>query len=148
MLHFEADIEFPQPLTQVRARLSDARFLVSCIPGVEQVTTAEPARAVCTLRPGFSFIRGTLEVTVTVLDSAEDQPVRLVAHSKGIGSSNDVEANLALTPREGGGTRVYWTADVVNLTGLLRAAPQGLMKAAAQKVIADVWVKVGEKLSS
>lgn len=146
MLHFEGDTDFPRPPADVFAKLSDARFLVSCIPGVEGVKKSEPAEAVCTLRPGFSFVRGTLEITMQVLEVSAPTKIRVTAHGKGIGSSNDVEGVLDLAEHEVG-TRVHWTADITNLGGLLKAVPQGLLKGAAQKVIADVWESVKQKVA-
>jgi uncharacterized protein len=145
MLHFEGDNDFPQAPALVWSQLTDATFLVSCIPRVESVPLAEPTVAKCVLRPGFSFIRGTLEVTLRVTEAVEPTSVRAQAHGKGIGSGNDVEAIMTLTPHDGG-TRVHWTADITNLTGLIKAIPQGLIKASAQKVIAEVWETVREKL--
>jgi uncharacterized protein len=145
MLRFEGDTDLPQPPAAVFARLSDARFLVQCIPGVEQIKKSEPAESTCILRPGFSFVRGTLEITMQVVEALEATTIRALAHARGIGSSNDVEAVLSFAPQDGG-TRVHWTANVTNLAGLLRAIPQGLLRGAAQKVIADVWESVKVKL--
>jgi uncharacterized protein len=146
MLHFEGEKEFRRPVADVWAKLSDARFLVECVPGVETVVRAEPTEAVWTLRPGLSFVRGTLEITLKVVEAVRESSVRLTVTSKGIGSSSDVEAVLRLTP-EGDGTRVAWTADVKSLGGLLKALPQGLLKASAQKVIGDIWAAVEAKLT-
>ena len=146
-LHFEGDKDFPQPPTEVGGKLSDARFLAQCIPGVESVAKSAPEEVVCTLRPGFAFVRGTLELTLRMADIVAGSSARLLLHSKGIGSTSDVEAALAFT-LEGSGTRVHWTADVKQLGGLLKAVPQGLIKAAAQKVIADAWTAVEGKLQS
>src|SRR4051794_30684653 len=145
MLHFEGDKDFPQPPAELWPRLTDARFLVECVPDAEAVSRAEPDVAVCTLRPGFSFVRGTLEVTFQVSDRTPDTSARVLIHSKGIGSSSDVAAALELKPQDGG-TRVHWTADVTQLGGLLKAVPQGLIKASAQKVINDVWASVEIRL--
>jgi carbon monoxide dehydrogenase subunit G len=146
MLHFEGDTDFPQLPAVVFAKLSDAGFLVQCIPGVEEIKKSEPAASICILRPGFSFVRGTLEITMQVAESVAGSKIGAVAHARGIGSSNDVEAVLLLAPQDGG-TRVHWTADVTNLGGLLRAIPQGLLRGAAQKVIADVWESIKAKLA-
>ncbi len=146
MLRFEGDQDFAQAPAEVFARLSDARFLVQCIPGVESVSRAEASEAACVLRPGFSFVRGTLEVSLNVSEAVASTSLRVVGHGKGIGSSNDVETTLTLAPNDGG-TRVHWTAEVTNLAGLIKAIPQGLLKAAAQKVIGDVWKAVGEKMA-
>jgi carbon monoxide dehydrogenase subunit G len=64
MLEFEGDKDFALPPRDVFAKLSDARFLVECIPGRETVSLAEEKKAICTQRPGFAFVRGTLELTI------------------------------------------------------------------------------------
>ena len=145
MLHFEGDKDLAQPPSIVWSKLSDARFLVSCIPGVEAIASAEPTTATCTLRPGFAFVRGTLELTLTVTSAVPDQSVHLLLQTRGIGSTSEVEADLAVAP-QGTGTRLHWAADVKTLGGLLKAVPQGLIKAAAQKVIADALAAVEAKL--
>jgi carbon monoxide dehydrogenase subunit G len=146
MLHFEGARDFAQPPAELWAKLSDARFLVQCVPGTEAISQSEQDRSVFTLRPGFSFVRGTLEVTLQVAERVRETSARLLLHSKGIGSSSDVEAALKFAPQDKG-TRVDWTADVKELGGLLKAVPQGLIKASAEKVTADVWAAVEAKLT-
>jgi len=147
MLHFEGDRDFHLLPANVWSRLSDARFLVQCIPDVESISVSEVAKVICTIRPGFAFIRGTLELTVQVADAVPEKTVRLQLHTKGIGSTSDVEADLAVTPQEDG-TRVHWSADIQNLGGLLKAVPQGLIKASAQKVIGDVLAAVEKQIAA
>lgn len=138
MLVFEGDQDFFQPPDVVWSKLTDPGFLVRCIPDVQSVAREGPDEAVFTLRPGFSFVRGTLQVTLQVVEANKPVSARLRANSKGIGTSSDVEATLSLAPHNGG-TRVHWVAEVKELGGLLKAVPQGLIKASAQKVIADIW---------
>jgi carbon monoxide dehydrogenase subunit G len=147
MLHFEGDQDIPKPPAEVWAKLSDARFLVQCIPDAEQTGEASPTTAVCKVRPGFSFVRGTLETTLKVVEAVEPSSVRLSLESKGIGASSVVEVVLALAAADGG-TRIHWTADVKSLGGLLKLVPQGLIRGAAQSVINDVWAQVQTKLGS
>jgi carbon monoxide dehydrogenase subunit G len=144
-LTFGGDKQFARPPAEVWAKLSDARFLVQCIPNAEVLGTPEAVTAVCKLRPGFAFIRGTLEVTLTIVEKAEPASVRLALHSKAIGASSDVEAVLAMTPNEGG-TALHWTAEVKTLGGLLKMVPQGLIRGAAQSVIDDVWKQVDARV--
>jgi uncharacterized protein len=145
MLHFEGDKDFPLSPADLLAKLGDARFLAQCIPGVEAIARAEPDLAVCQLRPGFSFVRGTLEITLRIAEIVPGVSVRYLVHGKGIGSFNDVEADVQLTP-QAGGTHVHWLADIKQLGGLLKAIPQGLIKASAQKVITDIWDQVQAKI--
>jgi carbon monoxide dehydrogenase subunit G len=126
-------------------KLSDARFLAGCVPGAEAVQQAERDKALCTIRPGFSFVRGTLELTLQVAEAVPDQSIRLLVHTKGIGSTSDVQADLTLAP-QAAGTLLHWTIDIRSLGGLLKAVPQGLVKAAAQKVVADALATVETRL--
>jgi carbon monoxide dehydrogenase subunit G len=146
MTHFEGDRDFSHAADALFARLSDARFLVQCIPDVDSVTSQDADRATLILRPGFSFVRGTLELSLQVLDRMVPVSVRVLLHTKGIGSSSDVEATLSLSG-QGGGTRVHWTVEIKNLGGLLKMVPSGLVRGAAQKVINDAWERVTAKLA-
>src|SRR5262245_50752779 len=94
MLRFEGNRRFARPVADVFAKLTDARFLVPCVPDVSAVKVLEPGRAELTLRPGFAFVRGTLEVQMQVLDAVAPQSARVVLTSKGIGSSSEVHATL------------------------------------------------------
>jgi carbon monoxide dehydrogenase subunit G len=146
MMHFEGARELPSSPAAVWQQLSDARFLVRCIPDAESVSVSQPDRAVCTIRPGLAFIRGSLELTVQIVEAQPEGNVRLRIHTKGIGSSSEAEVTLTLAA-QGSGTRVEWTANLLTLGGLLKAMPQGLIKAAAQKVIADVWTRVETRIT-
>jgi carbon monoxide dehydrogenase subunit G len=145
MTRFEGDRDFTQPPADLFAKLTDARFLVTCLPDVESVGAQEADRAVLTLRPGLAFARGTLEVTLQVVEKTPPTAARMLLNSKGVGSSSTVEASLALAPHNDG-TRVHWVAEVKELGGLLRMVPQGLIRGAAEKVINDAWTAVESKL--
>ncbi|MHB1424133.1 MAG: SRPBCC family protein [Gemmataceae bacterium] len=146
MVRFEGDKDFPLSQRDLWAKLSDARFLVQCIPDVESVAEVESDRASLVLRPGFSFVRGTLEATLRIVDAHEPTSARYTISNKGIGSSADVEATIALSP-QGGGTRVHWTAEVKSLGGLLKMVPSGLIRGAAEKVVNDAWNAAEAKLA-
>jgi uncharacterized protein len=147
MVRFEGEKDFPQPPAELWVKLSDARFLVQCIPDVESVTEVESDRARMALRPGFSFVRGTLETTLRVIDAVAPETARYLITNKGIGSSADAEATIALVP-QGAGTRIRWTAEVKALGGLLKMVPSGLIRGAAQKVIENTWNGVEAKLNA
>jgi carbon monoxide dehydrogenase subunit G len=147
MVRFEGEKDFPQPPDELWAKLGDARFLVQCIPDVESVVEVESDRARMALRPGFSFVRGTLEATLRVVDAVPPEKARYLISNKGIGSSADVEATITLAPQSGG-TRVRWTAEVKALGGLLKMVPSGLIRGAAQKVVNDTWSAVEAKLNA
>jgi carbon monoxide dehydrogenase subunit G len=147
MLRFEGDRDFALALDDLFARLTDARFLVQCIPDVESISVQEADHAALVLRPGFSFVRGTLELTLQVVDVVAPTAARVLLHSKGIGSTSDVEASLSVAGRDGG-SRAHWLIEIKSLGGLLKMIPAGLIRGAAEKVINDTWARVEQKLQA
>ena len=137
-LRFEGDRTFSVPPAQLWPKLRDAAFLVHCIPDATIQGQPERDRAQCTVKPGLSFARGSLEVTVQILDAQEPTALRFALISKGVGNNSEVETALTLSPHDGG-TQVHWAAEVKQLGGLLKMMPSGLIRGAAQKVIEDVW---------
>jgi carbon monoxide dehydrogenase subunit G len=147
MVRFEGDKDFPLAPAELWARLTDARFLVTCLPDVESVSLLEADHAQLVLRPQLAFVRGTLHVDLRITDPVSPKTARLVLASKGIGSSATVEASMDLA-EQGGGTRVHWVAEVTQLGGLLKLVPGGLIRGAAQKVLSDVLTAAEKKLTA
>jgi carbon monoxide dehydrogenase subunit G len=147
MVRFEGDRDLPLAPADIWSKLSDARFLLQCISDVQAVSSATPDKVVCTLRPGFAFVRGTLELTLQVDSAGPEKPIGVRMHTRGIGSTSEVAAALVVSP-QGNGMRLHWGVEVVRLDGLLKAVPQGLVQAAAQKVIADALTAVEGRLKS
>jgi len=145
MIHFEGDKDYPLGPADLWVKLSDCRFLAQCVPGMVSIKDAQPESAVCVLKPGFSFARSTLDVTLNRLEAIPETVLRYQIDGKGIGSSSRVVATLSLAPQEKG-TKLHWIADITELGGLLRAVPQGLIKASAERVILDTWTQVDGKL--
>jgi carbon monoxide dehydrogenase subunit G len=145
-MQFKGEVNLAPRPEQAWTRLSDVRFLVQCIPGAEKISEATETRAVCVLRPGFAFVRGTLEVVIQRSSAdADKKQLGFTVTSKGVGSSSEVVSVMDLAEHEGG-TRVHWSADIQKLGGLLKAVPAGLIRGAAQKTIGDVWARVTTRL--
>lgn len=147
MLQFEGDRDFPLPPADLFAKLTDARFLVQCLPDVDKVTESAADHAAVVLRPSFAFVRGTLDMTMHIVEAMAPASARVLVHSKGIGSSSTIEAALAFSATATG-TRVHWIADIKELGGLLKMIPAGLIRGAAQKTIDDAWQMIDAKVTS
>jgi carbon monoxide dehydrogenase subunit G len=145
-MRFEGDRDFPLPPTEVFTKLRDARFLVQCVPDSSPQGEPTQDKAQCTVRPGFAFVRGTIELTMEVAEAVAPTKLRLMLLSKGIGTSSDVEAVANFAAKDNG-TALHWTAEVKRLGGLLKAVPSGLIRGAAQKVIEDLWNGVAARLA-
>jgi uncharacterized protein len=146
MQPFEGERIFSLPPDRLWPKLRDAAFLAECVPDATPLAGATRDTAACTVRPGFSFMRGSLDVTIAVIGGQEPTSINYSQKSKGIGSSSEVETALTLTPCAEG-TTVRWRSEVKSLGGLLKMVPGGLIRAAAQKVIEDGWKGVAEKLA-
>jgi hypothetical protein len=142
MLRFEGERQFPGSPEAVFARLTDPHFLVPCVPDVETVRAIHSDGADLVLKPGFAFVRGTLEVGMRRQDPQPPRSVRFEMTSKGIGSSATVVATLTLQPQGLSDTTVHWIAEVKSLGGLLKLVPAGLIRGAAEKVINDAWDRI------
>lgn len=141
MLRFEGNREFAQRAEELFAKLTDARFLVTCVPDVETISEVQADHASVVVRPGLSFVRGTLQLDARVTEASAPTSARIEVKTKGIGSNSTVEAQLTFTPQETG-TRIHWLAEVKELGGLLKMVPSGLIRGAADKVINDVWTRI------
>jgi carbon monoxide dehydrogenase subunit G len=146
MQALEGERIFALPPEQLWPKLRDAAFLAQCIPEGTPHEGATRDRAGCTVQPGFSFMRGSLDVTIEVLGGVEPTSIQYRQQSKGIGSNSEVETGLTLMPCEQG-TKILWRSEVKKLGGLMKMIPTGLIRGAAQKVIEDGWKGVAEKLA-
>src|SRR5690349_13576511 len=85
MLKFEGDRDFALAPADLWTKLTDPRFPVQCLPDVETVKESDAEHAAVVLRPSFAFVRGTLDMTMRVVDPAPPTSARVLVHSKGIG---------------------------------------------------------------
>jgi carbon monoxide dehydrogenase subunit G len=144
MIHFEGEKSFARLAADVAAKLSDAAFLVGCLSDA-QVVEATPERAVWKLRPKLSFLTGGLDLTLEATAREPGKSVAFRVFSKAIGATSTVNVTLRFREADGG-TAVPWTGDLVEVTGLLKMVPKGLLQATAQKIIDDTWAAVSSKL--
>ena len=146
MIRFQGAETMPVAAAAAFDALGDAGWLAHALPDA-QVTRAAPDAAAWRVKPKFAFMAGTLDTEAAVTGRDPGREVRYTVVSKGVGSSSTVQAALRFTPADAGCT-VEWVADVTELGGLLKLAPRGLIQAAAQTVIGEVWAAVRRKLAA
>ncbi|HJP31566.1 MAG: SRPBCC domain-containing protein [Candidatus Latescibacteria bacterium] len=139
------ELNLPQSPAQIWDRLIDPAFLATCMPQLESVEADDSAFLVCRVRPTLAFLKGTIRVTLSLYDRQPPASLRIRVDSKGIGSTATVETTVCLTALDTG-TRLVWTADIIELGGLLKPIGRSLIDAAASKVIAEGWVSFQQKL--
>ena len=137
MIELSGVERFTQPASEVWRRLSDISFLAGAIPGLSSLSSTSEDHVTCKVKPGLSFLTGSLTTTIDVSERDEPRMV-LGIRSKGIGSMAAVTTTFVVGDADGG-SAVDWTATVDELGGLLKPIGAGLIEASAGKVIASAW---------
>src|SRR5688572_15619098 len=102
MVHISGHQQFDLPAEVVWQSLVDPRFLCECFPNVDKIVAAGDRSATVIVRPGFSFVRGTLEVAFEFVDLLPTSQGRVSILLKGIGSSARLDAGFNLTSNDTG----------------------------------------------
>jgi len=131
----------PAPPDRVYAFLADPDQMKTVIPDLVSAERISPTILKGVVRPGFSFLRGTLKFTMTIAPTVPGKTLNVTIFSEAIGAKLTVESTMTVEP-DGAGSKVAWTAQVTQLSGLIAAAPGGLIKAAADKTVRDGWEKI------
>ncbi len=146
MITFNGERLFRISLSQSFEYLGDASFLVQSQPDSEIVSLSQD-RAVWKLKPHFSFIRSSLETTLTIIKRIPESSIGIEIFSQGIGASSNVSIALGLTSSDEF-TKVQWNSEITALTGLLKMVPKGLIQSSAQKVIEETWLNIEKRIDS
>ncbi len=147
MIHFEGDRQFALPLASTFPKLADAAWLVGCIEDAK-VAEATADRASFKIKPKLSFVTGSLDALMEVTAREPSKAVAFKIFTKAIGASSTVTATLHFSESESGGTKIHWVGELVEVTGLLKMVPKGLLQGTAEKVIEDVWNAIAAKLAT
>ncbi len=145
MIQFEGDEPFPGPPAEVAAKLSDAAFLVGCLPDAT-ITTATPDRAAWSMHPKVALLTGELKAELDVT-GREPRAVSFRIGTRAMGAGSSVRAVLDFLDAPAGGTTVKWKAELTEVTGLLRMVPRVVLQGAMQKVIAEAWPAIRGKMT-
>ncbi|MBM4105641.1 MAG: hypothetical protein FJ257_05020 [Phycisphaerae bacterium] len=144
---FLGDTTLPFPPPAVRDALVGLEGVARNMGDVTSVERVDARTLKLVVRPGFSFIRGTLRVTMTIDEVEPGRKLVQTAKSEGIGLSMTIESAITLEPA-GTGTKASWEARVVERKGLVSAIGASLIQAAANKVLEDGWNAVRKTLGA
>ncbi|HEV3137380.1 MAG TPA: SRPBCC domain-containing protein [Pirellulales bacterium] len=125
--------------------LTNLDAMAATIPDLVSAEKVDERTMKCVVRPGFSFLRGTMRLTIALGDAIRPESAAMSVTAQGIGVSMNVVSQLNISP-EGPGSRLDWTARIQELKGLISAVSPGLIKAAADQVIRHAWGQVRKQL--
>jgi carbon monoxide dehydrogenase subunit G len=149
---FTGEEDFDAPSERVFAALVDLNEdgpLAKSIPDLVSADGGEDGRTLnCKVKPGFSFIRATMKMTIELVESDPSQRLATMRiTSAGIGASMKIDCRMSVVEREGG-SRVRWEAHVLERRGLLAAVSPTLIRGAADTVIRNGWDAMRRELGS
>jgi len=145
---FVGETTLPYPTETVRDALVNLEQVAARMPDVTKVDRVDDRTLKLVVKPGFSFIRGTLRVTMTIDETEPGTRLVQTAKSEGIGMSMTIESTITLEPAaDGAETKASWDAKVVERKGLVSAVGPSLIQAAANKVLEDGWNAVRTTLA-
>lgn len=144
---FSGETHLPFPPDRVFAALRELEGVARQMPDVASVERVDASTLKLVVKPGFSFLRGTLRVTMSIEEVEAGRSLVQTARSEGIGMSMTIRSRISLAAAEGG-TTASWLAEVVERKGLVSAVGPSLIQAAANKVLADGWAAVSRTLEA
>ncbi|REK17891.1 MAG: hypothetical protein DWQ37_05040 [Planctomycetota bacterium] len=144
-MEFGGEERFAASPEQVYALLTDLDAMGKTIPDLVSAEKVDERTLKCVVRPGFSFLRGTMKLTVALAECEPPQRAAMNVDAKGIGVSMRIASQMHIVP-ESEGTRLEWQARIEQLKGLISAVSPGLIKAAADQVIRHAWDQVRKQL--
>ena len=137
---FSGEETFAAPPAVVFGGLTDLQAVAAAMPGLVSSQKVDERTVKALVRPAFSFMSGQVRVTLTLVEAQPPDSALMRVAAQSIGVSMNIESRLSLSPLDDGrATRLAWESRVYDMKGLISAVPAGLVRAAAQKVIADGW---------
>src|SRR3954469_2632609 len=124
-MKFAGEQQFECGPAQLWARLTDMNFMSRIIPDVDRVERMDAAGFTCKVRPRFSFLTGSVELTFEIIERAEPERLKVRSTGKGIGSTLVVDEEIHLAPDDSG-TKLRWTGTIVSRDGLLKPVSSAL----------------------
>ena len=140
--HFACDRD------RAHAGLADLEQVAAALPGLTRIERNDGATLVCRVRPGLSFLSGSLRTTITRLEDADPEVLRYRIDSSGIGAGAVADAHIRCLFGAEGHSRVEWQVQMTALSGLLKPVGASLIEAAMGKVAAATWEGLHTRLGA
>jgi len=153
VLSFGGEESFTVTPDRLYRELTDPQSLAATIPDLQSSELAEDGTLRCVVRPGFSFLRGTLKLTIRFTELSPPSDAQSSGHaamevqSQGIGATIDIASRMQIEPAAGG-SRLVWKAEIMKLQGLVATVSKPLIQGAAGQVAQQTWAKVRQRLQT
>lgn len=127
------------------AILTDMDSMARLIPDLASAEKGPENTIRCVVRPGFSFLRGTLKLNLNLSEVQPDSRACMSVEASGIGVNMTIISQLEIA-LDGSGSQLDWNARVEQMRGLVATVSPALIRAAADQVIRHTWSLVRKEL--
>jgi uncharacterized protein len=144
-LHYEGSFDVKASREKVYDFVTDPHKVTTIFPAVQSVKVIDPSNFSLKAKVGMSFIKGVMDVKLTLLDSKRPSFTKLKARGTGLNSSVDLESSFTLE-ESAGGTHVKWAADA-KISGMMASVGSRLIDSAADRYVKEIIGSLEKKLS-
>lgn len=145
-MHYQGSFEVSAPPEKVYAFVTDPKKVTTIFPDASDVKVIDENNFSAKVKVGMSFIRGTLDVKMNMVEKKPGQFAKLKARGTGMNSSVDLESSFTLVAGKAGGTVISWVADA-KISGMMASVGSRLMDSAAEKYVREIVTTLKKKLN-
>ena len=145
-MHYQGNFDVPAARDAAYAFLIEPKNLVSIFPDAHDLRIIDENNFSAKVKVGMSFIKGTLDVKMTLVEKKPSSFAKLKARGTGMNSSVDLESAFSLEDGRSSGTTIAWTADT-KISGMMASVGSRLMESAAEKYVNQIVDSLKRKLA-
>lgn len=145
-MHYEGSFDVGAKKEKVYDFVTDPRKVTTIFPDVQSVKVIDANNFTLRANVGMSFIKGIMDVKLSLVDSKRPTYTKLKARGTGLNSSVDLESSFTLEDTASGGTHVKWSAEA-RISGMMASVGSRLIDSAADRYVKQIIGSLEKKLS-
>lgn len=146
-LQYTGEERIPAGIAAVWAFVTDPAKVGHCFPDVVEVTVQDASHFDAIVKVGVGPVRGKFKMRVELLPAVPERRIEMKISGGGFGSAVDLTAGADLLDNGDGTTLLKWSGSA-EARGPVAAVGGRVLDAQAQKLIAQAFGNVREKLSA
>ena len=145
-LEHKGQERIPADADAVWSFVNDPDKVGHCLPDVTEVTVQDPTHFDAVVRVGVGPVRGNFKFKFELQPDAAARRMTMKISGGGFGSALDLTAGADIVRVDAASTLLNWSGEAV-MRGPVAAVGGRVLDAQAQKLIAQTFANVREKLS-
>lgn len=145
-MHYEGSFDVKAPKEKVYDFVTDPKKVTTIFPDVQSVKVIDEHNFQIKAKVGMSFIKGVLDVKLTLVENKRPTFSKIKARGTGMNSSVDLESSFTLEDGPNGGTHVKWAAEA-KISGMMASVGSRLIDSQADKYVKQIIGSLEKKLA-